>query len=218
MLSACFRCQVSQHGYNLLMEPILRTHCLYSFLPAFIIGFFQVEAVIFCLFTNKDIEAYHDLLPAYFPLASGENVKEEVENISVKKSADIENKVSESKRETNPSCGADSENRGTDKEDLIKTKSKDGSEAEKETNNGAKCQVLPASLEQEQSDSSSQEHSELMSQEPMSQESTVENNAKEEEPMSQESTVEKDNVVEEPMSQVSTVQDEGEPMSQVYDA
>ena len=171
--------------------------------------------MIFCLFTNKDIEAYHNLLPAYFPLASGENVKEEVENIPDKKSADIEDKVSESKRETDPSCGADSENGESDKEKLIKTKSEDGSEAE-----GARCQDVPASLEQEQSDSLSQDQSELMSQEPMSQVSAVDNNEKEEEPMSQESTVEKDNMEEEPMSQGSTVQEEkeGEPMSLVDDA
>ena len=181
---------------------------------------FQVEAVIFCLFTNKDIEAYHNLLPAYFPLASGENVKEEVENIPDKKSADKEDKVLESKRETDLSCGADSENGESDKEKLIKTKSEDGSEAEDETNNGARCQDVPASLEQEQSDCLSRDQSELMCQEPMSQQSTVENDEKEDEPMSQESTVEKDNVEEEPMSQVSTVQEdkEGEPMSQVDDA
>ena len=158
---------------------------------------FQVEAVIFCLFTNKDIEAYHNLLPAYFPLESETYVKED------EKSEVIEGDVLENKRESKSTSGDDqdyeeSKNFETDRESPMLAQGKGESGTKEETDNGARCQDMP---KEEQADSLTEEQSEPMSQEQTSQISTAENDEKEEEPMSQD-LVEPNNKDGEPMSQV----------------
>lgn len=157
----------------------------------------NVEAVIFCLFTNKDIEAYHNLLPAYFPLESEKYVKED------EKSEVIEGDVLEDKRESKSTSGDDqdyeeSKNFETDRESPMLAQGKGESGTKEETDNGARCQDMP---KEEQADSLTEEQSEPMSQEQTSQISTAENDEKEEEPMSQD-LVEPNNKDGEPMSQV----------------
>lgn len=54
----------------------------------------EIDGVVFCLFTNEDIRAYHELLPVYFPLnpLSGEEINEaSAKSLNKTKCSDSEN-------------------------------------------------------------------------------------------------------------------------------
>jgi len=121
----------------------------------------QVDAVIFCLFTNKDIETYHEILPAYFPLGSEDGTKHE----------------SKSESDEAEECGNVVLNEGVN----IPAATADGSGTSTESENGAKCQGDSEKMSQEQSEPMSQEQSEPMNQEQLA---AAHQKQEEEEPMS----------------------------------
>jgi len=194
----------------------------------------HVDAVIFCLFTKQDIEAYHELLPAYFPLGlqakveskgdekkeeevsareveEGEEVSagevEEEENVSARDSK-VESKGDE-KKEEEVSAWEVEEGEGDKEEEPAKCSEGKATTAEvneaiEEIDNAAKCEGVSESTSKEQSEPMSQEQSE-----PMSQEQSEPMSQEQSEPMSQKQSEPMSQEQSEPMSQ-----EQSEPMSQ----
>jgi hypothetical protein len=125
------------------------------------ISSFQVDAVIFCLFTSKDIEAYHKILPAYFPLCSKVAAKDESKN-GVDDNVDVaEKKVDDSAEDQNNEGGAVTKADAASDE----ANAEDGSEDDEDSTNGAKCIDSKDKVTEKQSHSTKQHNSEPMSQE-----------------------------------------------------
>lgn len=148
----------------------------------------HVDAVIFCLFTKQDIEAYHEFLPAYFPLG----LKAKVENKGEEKKEEgvsvVDSKVEEGegdKEEEPARCSEGEDITAEVNEAIDEIDNAEVNKAIEEIDNAAKCEDVSESTSKEQSAPMSQEKSEPMSQEQFTASSQQD---EKEEPMSQQET------------------------------